>query len=482
MALPPFNSFDSIIRKSSPPRLDSTRITRHPLNSPISSTHHPKPWKAENFPSASSTLAGQPLNVPAPSLPNSYPGSAYPFPSLRNSPLIHSPGCVSFLVIPSTNHVSRLRSSSSLPWNSMETALQNIIIFMFLSLPRSKSTKRHRRTSHVSHNDCQPARHPTSSNHPQRVPSSFWRRLLFPPRTLTSRPSAVEHAIQERQSASLRPIQKTSRRTSAPLTLRAASISSSAQGPPSFLSASFAILATTARKRVSSMSIEGSIPTRSLRVSSSVRLILRNQQREVVAAIQTPPIMITDDRKAVKRIIAAAEANGTVLGLPADRKRTLDSIEDSDDIVVPRHTRPRTLDYVPTTREYPGAGPLPSSNPYKPGKQLNLYTQPGSLHPSLAHAAAHLASLHGVFPNKGPTKGGIQIAITGVQLTPNSTVSFGGIPVVDLTYKCDHLLICVLPRAPSPGPVPVSLGGAQTDPKAPFPTFTYESEEIDSGM
>jgi len=213
----------------------------------------------------------------------------------------------------------------------------------------------------------------------------------------------------------------------------------------------------------------------------NVRLILRDQQG-VVAAVQTPPIMITDDRKAVKRSIAAAEASGVALGLPVDRKRTLDCVEDSDDVVMPRHTRPRTSNYVSTTREYTGAGPSP--NPYKPGKpQPTLYTQPSSLHPSLAHAAGQLASLDGVFPSKGPTKGGIQVAITGVKLTPNSTVSFGGIPVVDLTYKCDRFIICVLPKAPSPGPVPVSLGGAPIDPNVPFPSFTYESEgNNDSGM
>jgi len=198
-------------------------------------------------------------------------------------------------------------------------------------------------------------------------------------------------------------------------------------------------------------------------------------QQGVVAAVQTPPIMITDDRKAVKRSIAAAEANGVALGLPLDRKRTLDCVEDSDDVAMPRHTRPRTSNYVSTTttRDYSGAGP--SSNPYKPGNPT-LYTQPSPMHPSLPHVAAQLASLDGVFPNKGPTTGGILIAITGVQLTPNSTASFGGIPVVDLTYKCDRLIICVLPRAPSPGPVPVSLGGAPTDPNVPLPSFTYESE------
>lgn len=186
--------------------------------------------------------------------------------------------------------------------------------------------------------------------------------------------------------------------------------------------------------------------------------------------------MITDDRKAVKRSIAAAEANGGVpLGLPLDRKRTLDCVEDSDD-VMPRHTRPRTSNYgstATTTRDYSGAGP--SSNPYKPGHPT-LYTQPSSLHPSLPHAAAQLASLDGIFPNKGPTRGGILIAVTGVHLTPNLTASFGGNPVVDLTYKCDRLIICVLPRAPSPGTVPVSLGGAPTDPNVPLPSFTYESE------
>lgn len=192
--------------------------------------------------------------------------------------------------------------------------------------------------------------------------------------------------------------------------------------------------------------------------------------------------MITDDRKAVKRSIAAAEANGVAHGLPVDRKRTLDCVEDSDDVVMPRHTRPRTSNYGTTTRDFPGAGP--SSNPYKPGKsQPTLYTQPSSRHPSLAHAATQLASLDGVFPNKGPTKGGIQVAVTGIQLTPNSTVSFGGIPVVDLVYKCDRLVICTLPRAPSPGSVPVSLGGAPTDPNVPFPSFTYESDgNNDSGM
>jgi hypothetical protein len=192
--------------------------------------------------------------------------------------------------------------------------------------------------------------------------------------------------------------------------------------------------------------------------------------------------MITDDRKAVKRSIAAAEANGVSLGLPVDRKRTLDCVEDSDDVIMPRHTRPRTSNYVPTTRDYPSAGS--PSNPYKPGKpQTTLYAHPSSLHPSLAHAAAQLASLDGVFPNKGPTRGGIQVAVTGVQLTPNSTVSFGGVPVVDIAYKCDRLIICVLPRAPSPGPVPVSLSGAPTDPNVSFPSFTYESEgNSDGGM
>ena len=192
--------------------------------------------------------------------------------------------------------------------------------------------------------------------------------------------------------------------------------------------------------------------------------------------------MITDDRKAVKRSIAAAEANGATLGLPVDRKRTLDCVEDSDDAIMQRHTRPRTSNYVPpTTREYPGAG---SSNPYKPGKsQPSLYTQPSSLHPSLAHTASQLPSVDGVFPNKGPMRGGIQVVVTGVHLTPNSTVSFGGIPVIDLVYKCDRLMICVLPRALSPGSVTVSLGGAPTDPKVQCTTFTYENEgNNDGGM
>jgi hypothetical protein len=81
-------------------------------------------------------------------------------------------------------------------------------------------------------------------------------------------------------------------------------------------------------------------------------------------------------------------------------------------------------------------------------------------------------------------RGGIQVAITGVNLTPNSTVMFGGIPVVDPVYKCDRLIICVLPRAPSPGPVAVSLGGAPTDPNLECTTFTYENDgnNNDSGM
>lgn len=190
-----------------------------------------------------------------------------------------------------------------------------------------------------------------------------------------------------------------------------------------------------------------------------------------MAAIQTTPIMITDDRKAVKRSIAAAQANS-----PA-RKRNLDCVEDAEEVAMPRPTRPRTSAYVSTALDYPGAGPS-SSNPYKHDNQTpTLYSQPSSLHPSLAYAAGQLASLDAVIPNKGPTKGGIQIAVTGVQLTPNSTVSFGGIPGVDIVYRCDRLIICELPRAPSPGPVPVSLGGAPTDPKVPFPSFTYESED-----
>jgi hypothetical protein len=201
----------------------------------------------------------------------------------------------------------------------------------------------------------------------------------------------------------------------------------------------------------------------------NVRLILRNNQGDVVAAVQTTPIMITDDRKAVKRSIAAARANS-----PA-RKRNLDCVEGAEEVAMPRPTRPRTDAYVSTALDYPGAGP--SSNPYKPDSQPALYSQPSPLHPSLAYAGGQLASLEGVFPNKGPTKGGIQIAVTGMQLTPNSTVCFGGIPAVDIAYRCDRLIICELPRALSPGAVPVSLGGAPTDPKVPFPSFTYERED-----
>jgi hypothetical protein len=189
--------------------------------------------------------------------------------------------------------------------------------------------------------------------------------------------------------------------------------------------------------------------------------------------------MITDDRKAVKRSIAAAEASGAIIGLPLDRKRTLDSMEDSDDVVMHRHIRQRTSNYVPpTSHEYPGSG-LPSV-PYKPGKpQPSLYTQPSPLHPSLAHP---VASLEAVIPNKGPLRGGIQVVVMGVNLTPNSTISFGGIPPVDQVYTCDRMITCTLPRALSPGSVAVSLGGVQTDPKVLFPSFTYESEGNDSGM
>ena len=218
--------------------------------------------------------------------------------------------------------------------------------------------------------------------------------------------------------------------------------------------------------------------------SPSVRLILRNQQGDVIAAVQTTPIMITDDRKAVKRSIAAAEANGATLGLPADRKRSSRDL-DLEDEIMPRHIRQRTADYVPPiSRDYPSAGP--SSNPYKSGpghSQPGLYTQPGVLHPSLAPTAAQPASIDGVYPNKGPVKGGIQVAVTGVNLTTKTTLLFGGIQVVDQICKCDRLIICVLPVAPSPGSVAVSLAGAPTSPKAQFPTFTYESEGTnDSGM
>jgi hypothetical protein len=147
----------------------------------------------------------------------------------------------------------------------------------------------------------------------------------------------------------------------------------------------------------------------------------------------------------------------------------LDCVEDPDDAIMPRHTRQRT------NYEYPSAGP--SSNPYKPAKSHpSLYTQPSALHPSLAHTVSQLASIEGVFPNKGPMGGGIQVAVTGVHLTPNLTVSFGGIPVIDLVYKCDRLILCVLPRAPFPGSVAISLGRAPTDPKVQCTTFTYENE------
>jgi hypothetical protein len=141
--------------------------------------------------------------------------------------------------------------------------------------------------------------------------------------------------------------------------------------------------------------------------------------------------MIVDDRKAVKRSIATAEARGAILGLPVDCERTSDLMEDPAEFALPRFTRPRTSNYVPPmSREYPGAGP--SSIPYKSGKP-----HPSSLHSSLAHAPA---SLDGVTPNKVPLRDGIpneasmegdtQVPVTGVQLAGDSTSSFGDIDPV----------------------------------------------------
>ena len=78
-----------------------------------------------------------------------------------------------------------------------------------------------------------------------------------------------------------------------------------------------------------------------------------------------------------------------------------------------------------------------------------------------------------VIPSMGPVAGGIDIALPGTGFTPNTQIMFGDRPA-ETVFHSDGFVQCKLPPHPVPGPVEVTVLGANPSANSRPVFFTYE--------
>jgi hypothetical protein len=78
-----------------------------------------------------------------------------------------------------------------------------------------------------------------------------------------------------------------------------------------------------------------------------------------------------------------------------------------------------------------------------------------------------------LIPNEGPSSGGIEITILGVDFRPGLTVMFGDKPATNIQYWSPNTLICTLPAATQPGAVVVSFKESPPANKTDVMVFTH---------
>ncbi|KNC98375.1 uncharacterized protein SPPG_06083 [Spizellomyces punctatus DAOM BR117] len=70
---------------------------------------------------------------------------------------------------------------------------------------------------------------------------------------------------------------------------------------------------------------------------------------------------------------------------------------------------------------------------------------------------SQIPSVSRIVPAEGPLHGGLEVTVLGSDFYDGLTVMFGGIPAVQTHFWGATTLVCILPPAPVPGPVPVTF-------------------------
>ncbi|KAG8740566.1 SPT3 Dosage dependent suppressor of Ty-induced promoter mutations-like protein [Ceratobasidium sp. 414] len=88
-----------------------------------------------------------------------------------------------------------------------------------------------------------------------------------------------------------------------------------------------------------------------------------------------------------------------------------------------------------------------------------------------------------VVPNSGPIQGGIEVTLLGENFTRECQCKFGEYLATETTLWGENTLVCLLPPAAQPGPVPVYIQGYEHVPVAGEGVlFTYKNDSVDRSL
>ncbi|PKC12447.1 hypothetical protein RhiirA5_463964, partial [Rhizophagus irregularis] len=154
------------------------------------------------------------------------------------------------------------------------------------------------------------------------------------------------------------------------------------------------------------------------KVGFCIYFVMKDYTNTVIANGMSPPIMITDDHKSSK----------TKIGVGRKRPRA-------------EYDRPMRLHH----------------NPNSMMRRAFYNTSGNSIYQNGTISGYPLPRISRLIPSEGPTYGGVEVTILGSNFIEGLTCVFGETPALPTQYWSPNTLVCVLPPAPTPGPVVVSF-------------------------
>ncbi|CAB4489647.1 unnamed protein product [Rhizophagus irregularis] len=113
---------------------------------------------------------------------------------------------------------------------------------------------------------------------------------------------------------------------------------------------------------------------------------------------------------------------------------------------------------APRFTSHQGGGPMRlHHNPNSMMRRAFYNTSGNSIYQNGTISGYPLPRISRLIPSEGPTYGGVEVTILGSNFIEGLTCVFGETPALPTQYWSPNTLVCVLPPAPTPGPVVVSF-------------------------
>ncbi|RIA92219.1 hypothetical protein C1645_82014 [Glomus cerebriforme] len=110
------------------------------------------------------------------------------------------------------------------------------------------------------------------------------------------------------------------------------------------------------------------------------------------------------------------------------------------------------------TTTHQGGGPMRlHHNPNSMIRRTFYNTSGNSIYQNGTISGYPLPRMSRLIPSEGPTYGGVEVTVLGSNFIEGLTCVFGETPALPTQYWSPNTLVCILPPAPTPGPVVVSF-------------------------